>query len=211
MGWPSIIVNGKLLPIPRQYVVPIKLTSNSLKWYIIYKLHLLSEVNMTLLVLGNVPNGSSTKVLMYILSGTVPLLKISGKGRKGTSQIIWASPVGLQPLQCVLGLYWTNATLKCHTKILALMWYAARLTILQSWLDYIKPQNSWWLRNLLWLFHLERLINFLQGKPDKCLHIWSRVVPSIGDKCANLLLKEITHQAFGCCSLYLLEFINYNN
>lgn len=105
------------------------------------------------------------------------------KAWKGTSQIFWA----LQLSYSLSNAFWIDTRLTLHWNVIQ----KSRWTILQSWLNDTKPKHPWLLRNLVWLFLLERQTYFLQlGKLDSFLHIWSPVFRFI-DECANILLKGI--------------------
>jgi len=64
---------------------------------------------------------------------------------------------------CILGLHSASPVLNRHRIILSLLWYCARLSILQQWMDSTTPPVSSWLHNILQLLPLERLTHVLQG------------------------------------------------
>lgn len=98
-------------------------------------------------------------------------------------------PFELNPLQCILGLPDPSTNLTKYKRLLNILWYCARLTILQQWLEELKPNISNWLNNVLQFFPLERLTYTLKGNTDYFFEVWSPFIDYTGQDQANILLR----------------------
>ncbi len=97
--------------------------------------------------------------------------------------------IELNPLQCILGLHDASPELNKFKRILSILWYCARLSILQRWLDGDKPSVSNWLENVLRLLPLERLTHVLQRDMNGFFFVWSPVIDFMGEDYAEIILK----------------------
>jgi len=97
--------------------------------------------------------------------------------------------VELDPLQCILGLNPTSVEINRYKRILQILWYCARLTILQHWLDEDVPSVAMWLQNVLQLLPLERLTHVLQGDVGGFFLVWGPVLEYMGEENTEILLR----------------------
>jgi len=98
-------------------------------------------------------------------------------------------PIDLNPLICILGLHSASPVLNRHSRILSLLWYCTRLSILQQWMDSTTPSVSSWLHNVLQLLPLERLTHVLQGDVNGFFSVWNPFMDFIGEDYAETIRR----------------------
>lgn len=93
------------------------------------------------------------------------------------------------PLQCIQGLPFVNPKFKRYSKLLSILFYNVRLTILQDRLNETIPTDLDWLNNVLQILPLERLTHVLKGNTNTFFEIWKPLMDFIGEDAAKTILK----------------------
>ena len=99
--------------------------------------------------------------------------------------------IRLDPYDCVLGLDSEYGTGDKY--ILRIALYAARLTILQKWLDEDPPDIKMWYDKLMSILPLERLSHVLRGTLEQFVRNWSPLSTLLKEEWLNVISLGVTN------------------
>ena len=98
--------------------------------------------------------------------------------------------IHLNPLNCVLGL--VSEYEVRYRYILGIALYAARLSILQKWLDDGPPDIKMWYEKLMSILPIERLSYVLKGTLAEFVNDWSPIARYLKDEWKNVICMGMT-------------------
>ena len=95
----------------------------------------------------------------------------------------------LSPLQCVLAARVDSARNNPNAKLIGILLYAARKSILKLWISKDTPSLDDWYKEVLRILPLERLTYTIHDNVDGFIKIWQPVLDSVDPSNLNFVLS----------------------
>ena len=99
--------------------------------------------------------------------------------------------IHLKPMYCILGLV-SEYEARLLIYFLGIALYAARLSVLQKWLDGDPPDITLWYEKLMSILPMERLSYVLRDKLTEFVNDWSPIARYLKDEWRKVICMGMT-------------------